>query len=136
MVTHPFTQWRPDGWPLCPHCGKDELWSDFWWDGTGVKPPVQRYIDAGLTCYRCGWQSAGLPSQESISTRTPTLQTVLTTTATTLHQCHAMLLDAFMAHDAALTPQERRTGVRALEALARAFVLLGRLGASETGDEG
>jgi hypothetical protein len=67
---------------------------------------------------------------------TPALQALLTTTATTLHQCHTTLLEALLTHDAALTIQERRTGVRALEALARAFVLLGRLGASETGDEG
>lgn len=46
---------RPaDGWPLCPYCGEDELWSPLPWNGSSERPSVQEYIDAGLTCYRCG----------------------------------------------------------------------------------
>lgn len=48
------TGFRKDGWPLCPFCGDDELWSSLNWDGQGDRPPVQAYIDAGLTCYACG----------------------------------------------------------------------------------
>lgn len=48
------TRFRDDGWPLCPFCGDDELWSSLNWDGQGDRPPVQAYIDAGLTCYACG----------------------------------------------------------------------------------
>ena len=48
------TAFRDDGWPLCPHCGDDELWSRLQWDGKGARPPIQDYIDAGLSCYRCG----------------------------------------------------------------------------------
>lgn len=48
---------RADGWPLCPHCGEDELWSPFIWDGEGAKPPLEAWIAAGLRCYRCGWSS-------------------------------------------------------------------------------
>jgi uncharacterized membrane-anchored protein len=67
---------------------------------------------------------------------TEDLRSVLTTTATAVRQRHATLLEALLTHDAVLTAQERRTGVRVLEALARAYVLLGDLGAAETGDEG
>ncbi len=48
---------RADGWPLCPHCGKDELWSPLIPNPIDSKPPVSAYIEAGLRCYRCGWAS-------------------------------------------------------------------------------
>jgi hypothetical protein len=35
---------RPDGWPLCPSCGDDELYSL-------ALPPTPETIRA---CYRCG----------------------------------------------------------------------------------
>jgi hypothetical protein len=38
--------WRKDGWPLCPKCGEDELFSQ--------QHPA-RPTDA-LACYRCDWQ--------------------------------------------------------------------------------
>lgn len=50
-----FKEYRADGWPICPRCEEDELWSPLRWDGEGEKPPIQAYIDAGLTCYLCGW---------------------------------------------------------------------------------
>lgn len=50
---------RADGWPLCPHCGEDELWSPLIWDGD-EKPPLQDFIDAGLNCYYCGWKQGGI----------------------------------------------------------------------------
>lgn len=52
-----YTEYRADGWPLCPQCGEDELWSAFDWDGSDPKPPMQAWIDHGLRCYRCGWSS-------------------------------------------------------------------------------
>lgn len=52
----PLTTFRADGWPLCPRCGEDELWSPYWWDGQGEKPSVQVWIDAGLTCYACQYR--------------------------------------------------------------------------------
>jgi hypothetical protein len=48
---------RPDGWPLCPVCGTDEVYSRLNWDGQGERPPLQQYIDAGLACYACNWSS-------------------------------------------------------------------------------
>src|SRR5262249_23757670 len=48
---------RQDGWPLCPRCGEDELWSSFAWNGDGERPPMQAWLDAGLTCYQCGWSN-------------------------------------------------------------------------------
>lgn len=44
---------RADGWPLCPSCGEDELWSPLVWED--VRPSVEAFIAAGLTCYRCHW---------------------------------------------------------------------------------
>ena len=49
---------RADGWPLCPHCGEDELWSPLAWDGEGERPPLAEYVAAGLSCYYCGWKNA------------------------------------------------------------------------------
>jgi hypothetical protein len=48
---------RAGGWPLCPSCGEDELYSLFPWDGSDPKPPMQAWIDHGLRCYKCGWDS-------------------------------------------------------------------------------
>lgn len=40
------TEFRKDGWPLCPRCGEDELWSH--------EQPANA---AGyLSCYRCMWK--------------------------------------------------------------------------------
>jgi hypothetical protein len=45
---------RPDGWPLCPECGEDELACL-----TTPGPPeyewtLARYLEHDLFCYRCG----------------------------------------------------------------------------------
>ena len=45
---------RADGWPLCPVCEEDELYSMFNWDGRGEKPPMEAWLDDGLKCYLCG----------------------------------------------------------------------------------
>jgi hypothetical protein len=44
---------RADGWPLCPVCEEDELYSLFNWDGRGEKPPLEAWLDDGLKCYLC-----------------------------------------------------------------------------------
>lgn len=40
------TKLREDGWPLCPRCGEDELWS-------AEVPADPRRI---VSCLRCGWK--------------------------------------------------------------------------------
>lgn len=50
---------RADGWPLCPQCGEDELWSPLLWDGTA--PPIAAFEAAGLRCYSCGWAKPPSP---------------------------------------------------------------------------
>ncbi len=52
-----YPEKRADGWPLCPHCGEDELWSALNWDGEGERPAMHAWICAGLTCYKCHWNS-------------------------------------------------------------------------------
>lgn len=52
-----LTDFRADGWPLCPQCGEDELYSLLFWDGSGERPPIREWMKAGLQCYRCGWSS-------------------------------------------------------------------------------
>ena len=44
---------RADGWPLCPVCEEDELYSLLNWNGQGAKPPMAEYIRAGMCCYLC-----------------------------------------------------------------------------------
>ena len=43
---------RADGWPLCPSCGEDELWSAFipW---TAAEKTMANYLALELRCYRC-----------------------------------------------------------------------------------
>lgn len=62
-----YPEHRADGWPLCPRCGEDELWSGFQWDGEGERPPMQTWIDHGLCCYKCGWDSEHRPIVSPVS---------------------------------------------------------------------
>ena len=50
-----YNQRRPDGWPLCPRCGEDELYSP-------AIPPTEATI---VRCDACGWR----PPTEAIPTR-------------------------------------------------------------------
>ncbi len=50
----PNFKYRSDGWPLCPSCGEDELWSPLVWED--VRPAIEAFIAAGLCCYRCQWE--------------------------------------------------------------------------------
>ena len=42
-----YTAFRKDGWPLCPHCGEDELYS--------LQVPTAT-IDTIEGCYLCNWK--------------------------------------------------------------------------------
>lgn len=54
---------RGDGWPLCPQCGEDELWSPLvpseQQRASQLSPmaTVTVYVRAGLACYKCEWSS-------------------------------------------------------------------------------
>jgi predicted RNA-binding Zn-ribbon protein involved in translation (DUF1610 family) len=44
----PYKRYRADGWPYCPQCDEDELWSN------GMPACVETIVG----CYSCGWQAA------------------------------------------------------------------------------
>jgi len=50
-----FKEYRRDGWPFCPRCEEDELYTllnaNEFTKPNGVT--VQECIDAGVRCYRC-----------------------------------------------------------------------------------
>lgn len=50
-----FKIFRKDGWPLCPCCGEDELWSPFIPAVPEYKGTLEEYLAAGLSCYNCSW---------------------------------------------------------------------------------
>lgn len=54
-----FTEFRKDGWPLCPACGEEELWSGLMmrWDGEGERPTLDECLAQDFGCYACGWNS-------------------------------------------------------------------------------
>jgi len=41
-----YKRFRPDGWPYCPRCDEDELWS----------PAVPATVATIVGCYRCRWR--------------------------------------------------------------------------------
>lgn len=50
-----YSAFRSDGWPLCPNCGADELWSS----GIGEAPDFKRNLAECIAtiegCYACDW---------------------------------------------------------------------------------
>lgn len=54
-----FTTYRTDGWPLCPQCDEDELYSHVClrWDGVSPRPTLDESLAGDFTCYVCGWSS-------------------------------------------------------------------------------
>jgi hypothetical protein len=68
----PFKRYRKDGWPICPSCDEDELWSRLSWGGISV-PPLADFIAAGLSCYRCNWHlpPSAAPSNSDSGTDNP-----------------------------------------------------------------
>jgi hypothetical protein len=57
VETTGFKKTREDGWPLCPGCGEDELFSNLL--DESQKYSIVEYIDHGLKCYRCGFKWDG-----------------------------------------------------------------------------
>ena len=59
MSESPYKEFRADGWPLCPSCGEDELWSAamLHWMGDGPRPTLEACLAGDMTCYRCNWSS-------------------------------------------------------------------------------
>jgi hypothetical protein len=47
-----YTESRADGWPLCPRCGEDELWSA----GDETDQSFKPTIESIAGCYMCGWE--------------------------------------------------------------------------------
>lgn len=56
------TRYRADGWPLCPCCGNDEVYSLL--HPTEATAPLQDYIDAGMACYQCSFTLEARTSHE------------------------------------------------------------------------
>lgn len=46
-----FTKIRSDGWPMCPLCGEDELYS----------LAIPATIETIVGCYRCNWRPLPTP---------------------------------------------------------------------------
>lgn len=55
---------RKDGWPLCPKCEEDEVYSVVMmcWKGDEPKPTMEECLQGELGCYRCGWVKMGVRS--------------------------------------------------------------------------
>ena len=51
---------RADGWPLCPTCGEDEVWSPLIVEddsGYPRTPTLEEYMEYGaFECLACGWK--------------------------------------------------------------------------------
>ena len=54
-----FTEFRKDGWPICPSCGEDEVYSLLW--KSGERPPLEEFLASPLSCYNCGPLTKGSP---------------------------------------------------------------------------
>ena len=65
MSDVPYKEFRADGWPLCPRCEEDELYSHLMmrWLGEGERPTIEQCIAGGMTCYLCNWSSQGRVSE-------------------------------------------------------------------------
>ncbi len=51
-----YTEFRNDGWPLCPRCGEDELFTLALWPDWQVSTPPLAWCVARIDgCYRCAW---------------------------------------------------------------------------------
>jgi hypothetical protein len=68
MSDKQFKEYRKDGWPLCPQCEEDELYSHLMlgWTDPDSTPSVEECIKGGMTCYRCGWTSPDSLTCEAI----------------------------------------------------------------------
>jgi hypothetical protein len=57
-LLHVETEYREDGWPLCPRCGEDELYTLMPARQQARRPFLGRYFEHRFRCYLCSW--AGL----------------------------------------------------------------------------
>lgn len=50
-------EYRQDGWPYCPCCEEDELYSLLMigYDGKGEQPTLEDCFKDEFRCYRCNW---------------------------------------------------------------------------------
>lgn len=55
----PYKEFRADGWPLCPRCEEDELYSlkMLNYFGDSKAPSLQACLEGEMRCYRCAWSS-------------------------------------------------------------------------------
>lgn len=51
-------EYRKDGWPLCPRCEDDELYSFMMirYNGQGEQPTLEQCFTDEFRCYHCNWQ--------------------------------------------------------------------------------
>lgn len=54
-----YTEFRADGWPFCPSCGEDELYSALMlqWNGLAPSPTLADCLAGEMRCYHCQWSS-------------------------------------------------------------------------------
>ena len=51
------TEFRADGWPLCPQCENDEVYSSLLLGWTESRVPTMNEIaDGHFGCYACSWE--------------------------------------------------------------------------------
>lgn len=64
-----YKEFRSDGFPLCPVCEEDKLYSGVMmaWMGTGERPTIEQCIAGEMTCYQCNWSSWKTLNKEKIS---------------------------------------------------------------------
>lgn len=61
-------EYREDGWPLCPQCESDELWSQVGGEAPDWEAPLlEAYFDEPFRCYYCNWEGR-LAMKEKAST--------------------------------------------------------------------
>jgi hypothetical protein len=61
MSNDAVQQYRKDGWPLCPRCESDELWSprvsaEWARSPDWTAPFLEEYFAAPFRCYYCNWE--------------------------------------------------------------------------------
>lgn len=63
-MPNPFTEFRKDGWPLCPRCEEDELYSLYLMTSHGIarqiteeEIPLLELLGYPFRCYHCNWSN-------------------------------------------------------------------------------